>query len=194
MPLIRRLREHTHGTPVMALGLITDPAEADGILARGESELIGLGRALVTDPAWPLKAAAGREAEIRYCVSCNTCWGQIVDGQPMVCDNNPRVAMPDEVDWQPAPVQRQRRITVVGAGVAGLEAAWVAAAQGHQVTVFSAGAQVGGATRLHSLLPGGESLSSISTTSTCRRAATACSSSSDSKRRCPTFSPRGPTR
>jgi hypothetical protein len=120
-----------------------------------------LGRPLVTDPAWGIKAEQGREAQIRYCVSCNTCWHMINIGRGLHCDNNPRVGAPDEADWWPEPAAEAKRIVVVGAGVAGMEAAWIAAARGHQVTVFSASDEAGGKTRLHALLPGGENLSSI---------------------------------
>lgn len=159
--LFRRLRAATPGVPLLALGRITDPAEAEGLLAHGEAELIGLGRALITDPAWPAKAQAGRAREIRYCVSCNTCWKTIVADLPLACDNNPRAGMVDELDWPPAPAVSSKRIVVVGAGVAGLEAAATAAARGHAVTVFGASTEVGGKARLHASLPIAESLSSV---------------------------------
>lgn len=161
MPMIRELRRACGGVPVVALGRITDPAEAEGILARGDADLVGVGRALIADPAWPLKARRGRAREIRYCVSGNTCWFNAVNHRPLVCDNNPRVAMPDEVDWLPPEASLRKRVTVVGAGVAGMEAAWVAAARGHEVTVLGRSTEVGGKTRLHALLPGGEGLSSV---------------------------------
>lgn len=162
MPFIQKLRHHLNGVPLMALGRITDPAEADGILARGEAALIALGRPLVADPAWPRKAAAGRSWDIRYCLSCNTCWGAIIMmHMPIACVNNPLVAQPDEVDFHPAPAALPRRVVVVGAGLAGLEAAWVAAASGHDVTLIGASGQPGGKARLREQLPGGETVSSI---------------------------------
>ncbi|MDP6692466.1 MAG: NAD(P)-binding protein [Alphaproteobacteria bacterium] len=162
MPQIKELRHSLNGVPLMALGRITDPAEADGILARGEAQLIALGRPLLADPAWPNKARQGRTWDIRYCLSCNTCWGTIVMQQlPIACVNNPRVARPDEVDFQPARTDKPKRIAVVGAGIAGMEAAWVAAARGHEVTVFGASDGVGGKARQREQLPGGETVSSI---------------------------------
>jgi 2,4-dienoyl-CoA reductase-like NADH-dependent reductase (Old Yellow Enzyme family) len=62
----------------------------------------------------------------------------VTEHQPIACDNNPRVGAKDEVDWWPPRALQPKRVVVVDAGVAGMEAAWVAAARGHAVTVFSA--------------------------------------------------------
>ncbi|MEO1575729.1 MAG: FAD-dependent oxidoreductase, partial [Pseudomonadota bacterium] len=124
--------------------------------------MVSLGRPLVTDAAWANKARDGRAAEIRYCVSCNSCWATIIrDGLPIACDNNPRVGENDEADYWPEKTAAAKRVVVVGGGVAGMEAAWTAAARGHEVTVLTRGEQVGGKTWLQAQLPGGENLSSV---------------------------------
>lgn len=144
-----------------ALGYMTDPNEAERAVSNGHADFVFLGRPLITDPAWPEKARTGRETEIRYCVSCNSCWRSIIDGKGLECDNNPRIAEPDEALWQPASAAHKKRIVVIGSGVAGMEAAWVAAARGHEVTLFGEADEPGGKTRLHAQLPGGANLSSI---------------------------------
>jgi len=158
---IRELRQAAPQIPAGAIGYITDPNECERALTDGTADLAFLGRPLITDPAFGTKAQHGREAEIRYCVSCNTCWRTIIEGARLECDNNPRVGAPDEAAWRPAPARRPRHVVIVGGGIAGMEAAHTAARRGHRVTLFSASDEPGGKTRLHAELPGGENLSSI---------------------------------
>ncbi|MFC0220252.1 FAD-dependent oxidoreductase [Pseudochelatococcus lubricantis] len=161
--LVQRLAGATPDVPVMAIGRITDPAEAEGLLQAGGIDLIGLGRPLITDPGWPMKARSGRARDIRYCLNHNTCWEIAVERHVFVCDNNPRLGCADEVDFRPQPVaeDKRRKVVIVGAGVAGLEAAWVAAARGHDVSVIGMSSEVGGKARLAAMMPRSESLSSV---------------------------------
>lgn len=153
MALQKKLRSAAAGIPVLAFGRVVDAAHAEQILADEVGDLIGMGRALVADAALPNKVREGHADQVRPCIFCNACWGEIHVGKPIACIHNPQLGTAGEATWKPAPAARSQHVVVVGSGVAGLEAAWIAGARGHRVTVFG-GSILGGKARLESQLPG----------------------------------------
>jgi 2,4-dienoyl-CoA reductase (NADPH2) len=78
--------------PVSANTRITEPGLAEAILQRGDADYVSLGGALLADPEWPLKAAAGRGADIRPCTACLECWNDLaIRRVPIGCPENPRL-------------------------------------------------------------------------------------------------------
>lgn len=152
--LSRIVRQAINGIPVFAVGRVTSAAEAQELIASGDCDGVMMGRALLADPALPKKTLQGRESEIRACIGCNSCWEQTVGGNPITCVVNPRVGTDGEVDWQPRPTNKRRRVVIVGTGPAGLEAARLAAARGHETTILGTAEAVGGKLRLNAQLPG----------------------------------------
>lgn len=152
--LHRRLRPAAAGVPVMALGRIAEPAEAEAALADGTADLIGLSRALIADADWPAKAARGEVAAIRPATFDNIAWGFVHAGRPLTEFHNPQLGQAGESGFRHAPAPRRRRIAVIGSGPAGVQAAWVAAARGHAVTLFGRSGRIGGKLALEAALPG----------------------------------------
>jgi 2,4-dienoyl-CoA reductase-like NADH-dependent reductase (Old Yellow Enzyme family) len=143
-------------TPVFTVHRILTPEQAEDIIARGDADAVTLVRALIADPDWPAKARAGAAATIRRCTGTNqSCYGNLLQGLPVGCVTNPSVGR--EADLGHGTLlraARARRVVVVGGGPAGLEAAWVAAARGHWVTLLEREHRLGGKIRLAARLPG----------------------------------------
>ena len=140
-----RFKAVANGVPVIASTRIQGPEQAEAVLAAGEADMIGMCRALLVDPEWPVKARSGRADDIRRCIACNQCWGWISAGEPIACATNPMTGR--EYLWPKLERDRaefSRRVTVVGGGPAGLEAARVAAVRGHHVTLLEKSSQLGG--------------------------------------------------
>jgi 2,4-dienoyl-CoA reductase-like NADH-dependent reductase (Old Yellow Enzyme family) len=150
------VKKAIHDVPVFAVHRILTPDEAERILERGEADAITLVRALIADPDWPAKARAGDDEAIRRCTGCNQgCYGNLTQNLPITCVTNPVVGRERELGTGTLTrAPRVRRVVVVGGGPAGLEAAWVAAARGHDVTLLERSDHLGGKIRLAQSLPG----------------------------------------
>jgi len=154
--LHRKIRASAQGVPVMALGRIATPAEADRAIHDGAGDLVGLTRALIADADWPNKARDGRVDDIRPSTYDNFAWGEIHAGKPLAEAHNPQLGQKGEAGWRPPRAQNSRRIVVIGAGPAGVQAARIAAERGHAVTLFGASREIGGKLRREAGLPGCE--------------------------------------
>ena len=138
--------------PVFAVGRVTNPAHAERILAAGSADMVGMTRAHIADPRIVRKLRQGRPDDIRPCVGANVCIRNNLEGLPVRCIHNPEAGRGTE--WgPPLPARRPMRVTVVGGGPAGLEAARVAALRGHSVALFERRDELGGQLRLWAEAP-----------------------------------------
>ena len=122
--------------PVIASGSITLPQYAEEIIASGKGDFVGLGRPLWADPEWPRKAEEGRPEDIRPCIRCNEgCLERtFFQYKAVTCALNPVISREGEL--KPQPAKTPKKVAVVGAGPAGMEAARVMKERGHDVTVY----------------------------------------------------------
>ena len=151
--------------PVMARGRIIDPLQAEEILANSQADMVCMTRAQIADPELPNKAREGRLDEIRKCLGCNEgCYGRVLSIRhlPMRCTQNAvigRETIPGWADLKPAAVKK--KVMVIGGGPAGLETARVAAARGHEVSLYEKGPELGGLTLLAAKAPARDGLLDI---------------------------------
>lgn len=119
-----------YGKPCVTTGNIRNPQVAEDILAKGDADIIGMGRGLIADPDWVNKVEFGDVCDIRKCISCNIgCAGNRIGiNRPIRCAVNPAV-LHGEV-YKKQRVSKPCNVVVIGGGTAGLEAACTAAEVG----------------------------------------------------------------
>ncbi len=129
------------GRPVGVAGRINSPEVAEDIVASGDADWVTLARALHADPDWPRKVFSGEQP--RPCIACNLCIDELGSGEPIPCTVNPEVGL-EYLDRGPRRIRRPRRVTIVGAGPAGLEAARKFALAGCDVRLYERATELGG--------------------------------------------------
>ena len=142
--LSREIKKHV-SIPVATVGRITEAWVAEELIEDGFADACMMGRANVCDANFAQKAAAGKPEEIRPCIGCLRCLNGIMFGKPISCTVNPDVEG-DDGDVEAA--ETKKDILVVGAGPAGMQAAFVAARRGHHVVLVDDQDEVGGTMRI----------------------------------------------
>ena len=146
------LRDHV-SVPIFHAAKIQDVNTARHAIASGKLDMVGMTRAHMADPHIMRKIMEGREDTIRPCVGGNFCLDRIYAGGEAYCIHNPstgrELTLPHAIEPAPA----KRKVLIVGAGPAGLEAARVSAERGHAVTVLEAAPKPGGQIRLTAVSP-----------------------------------------
>ena len=142
--LSREIKKHV-SIPVATVGRITEAWVAEELIEDGFADACMMGRANVCDANFAQKAAAGKPEEIRPCIGCLRCLNGIMFGKPISCTVNPDVEG-DDGDVEAA--ETKKDILVIGAGPAGMQAAFVAARRGHHVVLVDDQDEVGGTMRI----------------------------------------------
>ncbi len=141
---------------------IRDITQSERILANGMVDMVGMTRAQIADPHMMLKVREGREDQIRQCVGANYCIDRMYSGQDVLCVQNAATSREATMPHVVTPGKSgKRRVVVVGAGPAGLEAARVSRLRGHDVVLFERNGTVGGQVNLAAKAPQREQMSGI---------------------------------
>jgi len=130
------------GLPVIGVGRISRPETAEQLLRDNKVDLVAMGRALLADPEWTKKVKDGIKRLIRQCTACNGCIEAITNQEPITCSVNPLTGRENQVPFMMP--SKPKKIMVVGAGPAGLEAACMAASLGHRVSLYEREDRIGG--------------------------------------------------
>lgn len=159
--LAENVKKSVKHTPVFSANRITDPIVAENIIRDGKADAVSIGRALIADPYFIQKTKEGRLWDIVKCVGCNQgCFDHIFLMKPVECMRNFLVTREGKYDLTKK-TQNPKRIVIVGAGPAGLEAARVGTILGHNITLIEKNNEIGGQANVAFVPYGRESIQEI---------------------------------
>lgn len=141
--LAGKIRKATQ-LPVLHAAGVADLASANFAVSVGHVDLIGMTRAHIADPHLVRKHLAGEDEAIRPCVGAGYCIDRIYRGGDSLCLHNAVTGRETILSHTVKVSSNSKRVVIVGAGPAGLEAARICKERGHKVTVFEAQKQAGG--------------------------------------------------
>lgn len=145
VPAAEQIRKGGCRIPVVAIGGIQAPDQAEKILAEGKADLIGMARGLIADPDLPRKAYEGRGEDVVPCIRCIRCHDSACrDHKTYVCSVNPRIGVEHRLPILERPAAKPKRIAVIGGGPSGMESALELAKRGHHITLYEKSASLGG--------------------------------------------------
>ena len=134
--------------PVVGVGRITNPDEAEKWLKEKKCDFIGMARSLVADSNWVEKALTGNSNKIRPCVGANWCMSKIFSQSSIGCIHNPFAGIEEQFDENVLQTAKTpKNVAVVGGGPGGMRAAWTLSRRGHKVTLFESKSELGGQVR-----------------------------------------------
>ena len=140
LPIAKKVKEAV-SIPVATVGRVVNVKNGEDILRNNEADMIGYGRSLLCDPDIAVKLE--QDKPIRECLNCNKgCVDAIQNRRYISCVLNAENG--DEATIYIKPAEEKKQVIVIGAGIAGLEAARVAAVRGHKVDIYEKSGQIGG--------------------------------------------------
>jgi 2,4-dienoyl-CoA reductase-like NADH-dependent reductase (Old Yellow Enzyme family)/thioredoxin reductase len=140
IPVSEKLKSAISDVPIMAVGGILKPDEADMIIGKGRADLVSIGRAFIADHLWAYKAK--RNQRFRPCIRCFVCLDEATKSRIIGCSINPDVLVDKNKELKP--VEKTKNVIVAGAGPAGIIAALTASKRGHHVMLYEKEGNIGG--------------------------------------------------
>ncbi|MGH4137700.1 FAD-dependent oxidoreductase [Clostridium sp.] len=142
LPFTKELKKVVN-IPVIVAGKLGNPELAEAALNENKADMIGLARPLLTDAEWPNKVKKGNEENIRPCIGCHDgCLQRIFSHRPISCGINPATGREKIYGIEKA--LETKKVIIIGAGIAGLEAARVSTLRGHEVVLYEKTNVIGG--------------------------------------------------